>query len=90
VRVDLLAAGSSDVPVVDGERCLVGSFDVNQLERRNTAEVAVRITDPALGRAIHRAFRAFLERSNRFTPDVKARRSRLGRAAERLAHRWLR
>jgi cardiolipin synthase A/B len=46
--------------VADGATCMVGSFDVNTFERRDTADIAAVATDPALGGAIGDAFRRAL------------------------------
>jgi cardiolipin synthase A/B len=76
--------------VVDGERCMVGSFDVNQFERRNAAEVAVILDDQALAGRIHQRFRSCLPRSEEITPEQRRKRSALGRAAEWLTYRVVR
>jgi cardiolipin synthase A/B len=74
---------------VDGSRCMVGSFDVNTLERRNTAEAAVVLEDPALADAIESGFRACLPRSRAIDPGQWEGRSRLRRAGEWLAYRLM-
>jgi cardiolipin synthase A/B len=73
--------------VVDGALCMVGTFDVNTLERRNTAEAAVLIRDPALATAIADGYAACLPRSREVTLAERRQRSRLMRAVEWAAYR---
>jgi cardiolipin synthase A/B len=123
VRVTLLTAGDTDLPIVriagqhtydrllaagvrihqmrepslhaktmlvDGEQCLVGSFDVNLIQRRNTAEVAVLVVDAGLGRSLRASFESCLARSDEVTAESRRGRTRIARAVERLAYRLAR
>jgi cardiolipin synthase A/B len=123
VRVTLLSAGDTDLPmvrlarrrtfddllaagvrifhlqepelhakamVVDGEACMIGSFDVNQLQRRNTAEVGVILHDEGLARGILEGFRRCLPRSREITVEDRDERGAFARAAEWVAYRLIR
>jgi cardiolipin synthase A/B len=71
---------------VDGEVCLAGSFDVNRLERRNTAEVAVHVIDPRLAGRIEEGFRSASARAREITLADREGRSFVGRALERVSY----
>jgi phosphatidylserine/phosphatidylglycerophosphate/cardiolipin synthase-like enzyme len=72
---------------VDGARGMVGSFDVNVLERRNTREVAVIAEDPLVAAGIEAGFSKGLLHSKTIIPAEWAGRSRMRRLAERLSYR---
>jgi cardiolipin synthase A/B len=76
--------------VVDRELCMVGTFDVNQLQRRNTAEVAVMLKDRNLAERIIQGFRSCLPRSREVTLADRKNRSGFARLAERVAYRLIR
>jgi len=76
--------------VIDGERSLVGSFDVNQLQRRDTAEVAVLVEDATLGGQLRSAILACAEGSEEITTASRENRSRVGRAMEWALYRLAR
>ncbi len=76
--------------VVDGELCMIGSFDVNKYERRNYAEVAVTVHDTALARRIEEGFCSCLERSQEITPADRKQRSLITRAVEWASYRMMR
>jgi cardiolipin synthase A/B len=67
---------------VDGRTSLVGSFDVNTLQRSHTAESAVRVDDPGLARRIEGAFEDRLADAAEILPRRWHRRSPLIRAVE--------
>jgi cardiolipin synthase A/B len=75
---------------VDGFRCMVGSFDVNTLERRNTMEAAVIVEDRGLADDIEAGFRKCLGRSRTIDADEWAGRARIRRVGEWLAYRTIR
>jgi cardiolipin synthase A/B len=76
--------------VIDGERSLVGSFDLNQLQRRDTAEVAVLVEDATLGGHLRDTILACIEDSEEITTASRADRSRVGRALEWTLYRLAR
>jgi cardiolipin synthase A/B len=75
--------------VVDQRLCLVGSFDVNRFERRNTAEAAVIVDDAELARAIAGGYAACMQRSEEVTLEDRKNTSRLARAGEWLSWKAL-
>jgi len=76
--------------VIDRERCMVGSFDVNKFERRNTAEVVVTADDARLARRIEEGFLSSLKRSREVTVEDRRKRWFFTRAAEWLSYRMMR
>jgi cardiolipin synthase A/B len=76
--------------VIDGERSLVGSFDVNQLQRRGTAEVAVLVEDATLAGQLRSTILACAEASEEITTASREKRSRVGRTMEWALYRLAR
>jgi cardiolipin synthase A/B len=75
---------------VDGLVCMVGSFDINTFQRRNTRESAVIVEDTRLARDIAIGFASCLQRSREITLHDRQQKWKLARAAEWLSHRALR
>jgi cardiolipin synthase A/B len=76
--------------VVDGRWSIVGSFDVNTFERRNTREAAVVIDDRAIAADLCRAFASCMGRSREVTPDSREQRLKVKRALEWVSYRAMR
>jgi len=75
---------------VDGLRSMVGSFDVNRLERRNTMEATVMVEDRALADDIEAGFRQCLGRSRTIDHSEWAGRAGVQRLGEWMAYRMVR
>jgi cardiolipin synthase A/B len=76
--------------VVDGQLCMVGSFDVNTFERRNTAEVALVTRDIHLAAGIRGGFQRSLPRCERVLLEEWVNRSRFRRGLDRASWKLLR